>query len=104
MCLPQEINNKLAKMDAMKLLRNSVCPLRQSIHHMGVLKKRGQFNTAFKTRYFVLNEDILEYYEDEPSYLFNKERGILAACGYKHHEKRIHHWYQRVSKGLDDES
>ena len=68
MCLPREIDKKIAKKDAKELLRNSVCPLRQSINHMGVVKKRGgQFNTAFKTRCFVLNEDILEYYEDDTS-------------------------------------
>jgi hypothetical protein len=79
MCLPKEIDKKLAKKDAKELLRNSVSPLRQSIKHMGVLKKRGQFNTTFKTRCFVLNEDILEYYDDEKSYLFNKERGLKGS-------------------------
>ena len=30
--------------------------------------KRGQFNTAFKSRFFVLSEAMLEYYEDEKAY------------------------------------
>ena len=78
MCLPDEIDKKLAKEDAKELLRNIVCPLRQSINHMGVVKTR-QSNTAFKTICVVLNEGMLEYYEDERSYLFNKERGLKGS-------------------------
>lgn len=29
----------------------------------GILKKRGEYNTAFKTRYFLLTSDALEYYK-----------------------------------------
>jgi hypothetical protein len=45
-------------------------------HHMGVIKKRGQFNTAFKSRFLVLSDDMLEYYEDEKAYLVKKEGGL----------------------------
>lgn len=88
MCLPDEIDKKLAKENAKELLRNIVCPLRQSINHMGVVKTRGvktrgQSNTSFKTICVVLNEGMLEYYEDERSYLFNKKRGLKGSIQTK---------------------
>jgi hypothetical protein len=88
MCLPDEIDKKLAKENAKELLRNIVSPLRQSINHMGVVKTRGvktrgQSNTSFKTICVVLNEGMLEYYEDERSYLFNKERGLKGSIQTK---------------------
>ncbi len=31
----------------------------------GHVKKRGQVNAAYKGRFFVLKDDVLEYYEDK---------------------------------------
>ena len=31
----------------------------------GNVKKRGQVNAAYKGRFFVLKDDVLEYYEDK---------------------------------------
>jgi hypothetical protein len=53
--------------------------LRPHISHMGAAKKRGQINTAYKTRFLVLTdagkEAVLEYYEDEEAYLVGNEAG-----------------------------
>jgi CRP-like cAMP-binding protein len=60
-------------------LSETSSPTRPSVvhvGHMGVVKKRGQINTAFKTRYFVLSDARLEYYEDEKTYLVAKTSGL----------------------------
>ena len=49
--------------------------LRPHISHMGAAKKRGQINTAYKTRFLVLTDAVLEYYEDEEAYLVGNEAG-----------------------------
>jgi len=71
-----------------------VRPARQGSSHMGFVKKRGveaessvdfessvggQVNTAFKTRFFVLSEGMLEYYEDEKTYLVEKAGGLRGS-------------------------
>jgi hypothetical protein len=44
-----------------------------SVGHMGVVKKRGHFNAAYKTRFLVLSDAMLEYYEDEKAYHVQNE-------------------------------
>ena len=38
------------------------------IHHVGVVKKRGQVNKAYKERVFALDKDTLEYYAWSPAH------------------------------------
>jgi hypothetical protein len=52
--------------------------------HMGFVKKRvlkrgGQVNTAFNPRFFVLSEGMLEYYDDEKTYLVEKVGGLRGS-------------------------
>ncbi len=49
--------------------------LRPHISHMGTAKKRGHVYTAYKTRFLVLTDAVLEYYEDEEAYLVGNEAG-----------------------------
>ena len=39
------------------------------IQRCGLVKKRGQINTSYQERFFVLNHDVLEYYDDCSVYL-----------------------------------
>ena len=39
----------------------------QPVHHVGVVKKRGQVNKAYKERVFTLDKDSLEYYAWSPA-------------------------------------
>jgi hypothetical protein len=48
---------------------------------MGVVKKCGQFNAAFKNCFLVLSDAMLEYYEDEKTYLVEKQDGLKARTG-----------------------
>ena len=47
------------------------------------MKKRGQLNIAFKQRYFVLKDKMLEYYEDQKAYLTNKRGGLKGSTSTK---------------------
>ena len=47
------------------------------------MKKRGQLNIAFKQRYFVLKDKMLEYYEDQKAYLTNKCGGLKGSTSTK---------------------
>jgi hypothetical protein len=47
------------------------------------VKKRGQLNTAFKQRYFVLKDEMLKYYEDKKAYLTNKRGGLKGSTSTK---------------------
>ena len=47
------------------------------------MKKRGQLNIAFKQRYFVLKDEMLEYYEDQKAYLTNKRGGLKGSTSTK---------------------
>ena len=42
-----------------------------NIRHMGIVWKRGQINTAFRRRYFVLDKGVLRYYRDQRSFSNN---------------------------------
>jgi hypothetical protein len=49
-----------------------------SVSHMGVVKKRG-LNAAYKTRFLVLSDAMLEYYEDEKAYHVENEGGLKGS-------------------------
>ena len=47
--------------------------------HEGPVRKRGQVNTAFKSRYFVLSEGLLRYYKTKHDYMAKRaEQGTLS--------------------------
>jgi hypothetical protein len=43
---------------------------------MGVVKKHDLINIAYKTRFLVLSDAMLDYDEDENAYLVEKEGGF----------------------------
>ena len=51
--------------------------------HQGNVKKRGQGNTAYKQRFFVLRDDALYYYTNEKDYLDKVESGCKGAIPMK---------------------
>jgi len=48
--------------------------------HQGFVRKRGQINTAFKLRYFVLSEGNLSYYAKKPR-PNDRPKGVLSCAG-----------------------
>jgi hypothetical protein len=48
---------------------NSKATKVERIERCGVVKKRGQINPSYKERFFVLDNDVLEYYDDVHGYL-----------------------------------
>jgi hypothetical protein len=57
-------------------------------HHQGFVRKRGQINTAFKLRYFVLSEGKLSYYAKKPRPT-DRPKGVLRCAGLEvvHHPR-----------------
>jgi hypothetical protein len=56
--------------------------------HQGFVRKRGQINTAFKLRYFVLSEGKLSYYAKKPRPT-DRPKGVLRCAGLEvvHHPR-----------------
>jgi hypothetical protein len=54
-----------------------------AIKFYGKVKKRGQLNTAYKERFFVLKDEVLEYYEDKKAYLTKKRGGLKGSVSTK---------------------
>jgi Ca2+-binding EF-hand superfamily protein len=60
-------------------VQKELSPERPNVRHMGVVKKRGQMNKSYKTRFFVLTDAMFEYYLDENSYFVEKEGGLRGS-------------------------
>jgi hypothetical protein len=60
-----------------KLSDHSLSNTRSTSQFSGIVFKRGQFNRAYRERFFVLKDEVLEYFEDRKAYL-TQNRGDLV--------------------------
>lgn len=69
--------------------------------HEGPVRKRGQLNTAFKSRYFVLSEGLLRYYKTKHDYMAKRaEQGTLS-CHNMRVEKQDGSLHPPTARGHD---